>query len=177
MRAPPAPPSGVLPAAERLAAVASVLCLHPARQRDALDGWLAATEAVRVAGPDGLAANEAMVFRDGYGRACWRLHLLPDSDFLAWDQVSLALPSRPPPRWPSAARWWRRMRGWRAQVLRLRVVVDHEGRRILVAEAAQLSDVGARHARRIAAAHGARLIAAHACCCLARRDAALAPHS
>lgn len=80
-----------LPAPERLAAVATVLCVHPRRQRDVLAGWLAAREARRL----GDGASEALSFRDAAGRECWRLYLLADSDFLAWDDASAALAAAP----------------------------------------------------------------------------------
>ncbi|SDY73277.1 hypothetical protein SAMN04487939_105242 [Lysobacter sp. yr284] len=158
-----------LPAPERLAAVATVLCVHPRRQRDALDGWLAARSAQRL----GDAGGEALRFRDGGGRECWRLYLLPDSDFLAWDDVAAALPDAAGPIRPAVvpalARWWRRLRGARrAQALRLRVLRDADGHCVLLADPAALSPLGLAQARRIAAGEGARLDeCADACCCLA----------
>ncbi|QWP76632.1 Hemin transport protein [Lysobacter sp. K5869] len=158
---------GALPAPERLAAVATVLCLRPRRQRDALEGWRAAREARRL----GDGADEALSFRDAAGRECWRLYLLADSDFLAWDDAAASLacvPSRAS-AWAAAARWWRRLRGGsRAQALRLSVLRDEAGHCVLLAEAAALSSLGRAQARRIADAAGVRLDEdADACCCLA----------
>lgn len=155
-----------LPAPERLAAVATVLCVHPRRQRDVLDGWLAARSALRL----GDGAAEALVFRDGGGRECWRLYLLADSDFLAWDDAAAALAAAPAPAgpraWRAALRWLRG--GLRAQALRLSVLRDEAGHCVLLADAADLSPLGGAQARRIAAAAGARLDErGHACCCLA----------
>lgn len=159
-----------LPAPERLAAVATVLCVHPRRQRDALDGWLAARSAQRLGDGGG---GEALRFRDAGGRECWRLYLLPDSDFLAWDDVAAAMPDAAAAigaaAIPALARWWRRLRGGRrAQALRLRVLRDADGHCVLLADPAELSPLGLAQARRIAAGEGARLDeCADACCCLA----------
>ncbi|SFK39163.1 hypothetical protein [Lysobacter sp. cf310] len=164
-----------MPAPERLAAVATVLCLYPRRQRDALAGWLASVSAQRCIGEGVAAAREAIVFRDARGRACWRLHLLPDSDFLAWDLAVAGLPAADAER--SRGRLARALRGWlgggwSAQTLRLQLARDEAGRRILVADAAEPSALGLEHARRIAAAEGARLrTGPDTCCCMARRAA------
>lgn len=155
-----------LPMPERLAAVATVLCVYPRRQRDVLDGWLAARSAQRL----GDGAAEALAFRDGAGRECWRLYLLADSDFLAWDDAAATLAAAPAPAGP---RVWRAMVRWlrgglRAQALRLSVLRDEAGHCVLLADAAALSPLGLVQARRIANAAGARLDErGHACCCLA----------
>lgn len=173
----PAMPSGRagLPAPERLAAVATVLCVYPKRHRDALDGWLAASRAERVSRRDGEDVCEAVLFRDAAGRACWRLYLLPDSDFLAWDDAVADLPAHRGAdarggMWASLRRrWLRRLRGrWCAQVLRLQVLRDDAGHCVLLADSAGLSALGHAHARRIAAGEGAHLSAqTHVCCCMA----------
>lgn len=168
----PAGARAALPAPERLAAVATVLCVHPRRQRDALDGWLAARSAQRL----GDGAGEALRFCDADGRECWRLYLLADSDFLAWDDAAEPLSAAPATGagvFAAAARWLHRLRGRRAQALRLSVLYDEAGHCVLLAEAAALSPLGSVQARRIAAAAGARLDErAHACCCLASSDGA-----
>ncbi|MGH8082996.1 MAG: Hemin transport protein [Lysobacter sp.] len=164
-----------LPAPERLAAVATVLCVYPKRHRDALDGWLAADRAERVVRQDGDSTCEALWFRDAAGRACWRLYLLPDSDFLAWDDAAADLPAHRGREarvgvWANLRRrWLRRLSGrWCAQVLRLQVLRDDAGHCVLLADGAELSPLGHAHARRIAAGEGARLNAqAHVCCCMA----------
>lgn len=167
--------AAALPAPQRLAAVATVLCLYPPRHRDALDGWLLAQRAERLLRRDGADRREAMLFRDRAGRACWCLYLLPDSDFLAWDDATAALPACRGGEARSGAwarlrrRWSRRLRGpWQARILRLQVLADEAGRCILLADRAEPSALGLAHAQRIAAAEGARLHAqADACCCLA----------
>lgn len=170
-----------LPAPERLAAVATVLCVYPRRQRDALAGWLAARDARRLdeGGYDG-GACEALSFRDAAGRECWRLYLLADSDFLAWDDAAAALSPVPAHAgaWAAAARWLRRLRGgWRAQALRLSVLRDEAGHCVLLADAAALSPLGLTQARRMAAAAGARLDErAHSCCCLTSASAPAIRH-
>jgi hypothetical protein len=164
-----------LPSPERLAAVATVLCVHPRRHRDALDGWLAACSAERVSRQDGDSACEALLFRDAAGRVCWRLYLLPDSDFLAWDDAAAELPAHRGGEARSGLwarlrrRWLRRLRGrWQAQVLRLQVLRDDAGHCVLLADGAELSALGHARAQRIAAGEGARLQArADVCCCMA----------
>lgn len=164
-----------LPAPERLAAVATVLCAYPRRHRDALDGWLQAASVERMTRIDGESSCEALLFRDAAGRACWRLYLLPDSDFLAWDDAAAKLPTY---RGADARggvwaglrrRWLRRLGGrWCAEILRLHVLRDEAGHCILLADSAELSSLGQAHARRIAAGEGARLaIGTHVCCCMA----------
>ena len=148
-----------LPAPERLAAVATVLCVYPSRHRDALDGWLQAHSAERLVHHDGEASCEALLFRNGAGRACWRLYLLPDSDFLAWDRLVSAFPARPEPSNEGgvAERLWRRVatrlggEPWRMCALRLHAG-DGQG---LAASVASLSALGATAARRIARVEGA----------------------
>lgn len=180
MRAPSAIDSATpaprgLPAPERLAAVATVLCVYPKRHRDALDGWLAAHSAERVSRQDGENVCEALLFRDASGRACWRLYLLPDSDFLAWDDAAADLPAHHGAEARGGAwanlrrRWLRRLRGrWCAQVLRLQVLRDDSGHCVLLADSAELSELGHARAKRIAAGEGVRLSAqAHVCCCMA----------
>jgi hypothetical protein len=171
--------AGTLPAPERLAAVATVLCLYPRRHRDALAGWMGSVGAQRCVGEDAQAGRESILFRDAQGRACWRLYLLPDSDFLAWDLAVGALPQhrheRAGGRFVRACRGLRRRLGggWNAQVLRLQLAHDAAGRRILVADSATPSALGLEHARRIAAAEGALLrTGPDTCCCMARRAAA-----
>jgi len=185
MRA-PSPSAGsevsaaALPAPERLAAVATVLCMYPPRHRDALDGWLHAQRAECLLRRDGADRCEALLFRDRAGRACWCLYLLPDSDFLAWDDAIAALPAcrggeaRSDVWARLQRRWRRRLRGrWQAQILRLQVLADEVGHCILLADRAEPSPLGLAHAQRLAAAEGARLHAqADACCCLASRQAA-----
>ena len=170
-----------LPAPERLAAVATVLCLYPNRQRDALAGWSNSASAQRLFGEGADAAHEGLLFRDAQGRACWRLYLLPDSDFLAWD---LAVGHLPAAARRGDADGWARLHGrirrwlhggWTAQALRLQLTCDEAGRRILVADGAALSPLGREHARRIAASERAPLrTTPDTCCCMARRAAAQA---
>lgn len=171
--------AGTLPTPECLAAVATVLCLYPRRHRDALAGWLRSIGAQRCVGEGAQAGRESILFRDAQGRACWRLYLLPDSDFLAWDLAVGALPQRRHERaggrFVRACRSLRRRLGggWNAQALCLQLAHDAAGRRILVADSATPSALGLEHARRIAAAEGALLrTEPDTCCCMARRAAA-----
>ena len=163
MRAPSSianpPERAGLPAPERLAAVATVLCVYPPRHRDALDGWLQAVSAERMTRLDGESSCEALMFRNAAGRICWRLYLLPDSDFLAWDRLVSAFPARPEPANDGgvAERLWRRLatrlggEPWRMCALRLHA----RNGQALAASVASLSVLGATAARRIARVEGA----------------------
>ena len=113
--------SDAFPAATQLAALGPVLCLYRTQQGSELAGW---QQAVRVevhtgVGSDGL--DERLLFFDAQGRCCWRLCLLPDSDFVAWDRLAASLPAgRDADAGGLADRLWRRLAGrllggqWRA---------------------------------------------------------------
>lgn len=181
--------AAALPSPERLAAVATVLCVYPARHRGLLDGWLDAAQAQRLLLRDdsGRAHEgpgfEGLGFATSAGRSCWRLYLLPDSDFLAWDDLTADwLPAAAPAPSSRLRRLWaslpgagalrrltHRLRGgWNAEVIRLHVLHDEAGHCILVADTATPSALGFAHAQRIAQAEGAALrTAPHACCCMA----------
>jgi len=104
--------SDAFPAATQLAALGPVLCLYRTQQGSELAGW---QQAVRVevhtgVGSDGL--DERLLFFDAQGRCCWRLCLLPDSDFVAWDRLAASLPAgRDADAGGLADRLWRRLAG------------------------------------------------------------------
>src|SRR5690606_13289891 len=81
------------PAPLQLAALGPVLCLHRADGSE-LAGWQQAVKVHACHGVDSEGVHESLCFSDAQGRCAWRLYLLPDSDFLAWDRLLAALPSR-----------------------------------------------------------------------------------
>jgi len=149
---------GQLPSPEQLAALGTVLCLYRPESSE-LGGWKHAVSAHACQGMDSEGIRESLCFGDARGRCCWRLYLLPDSDFLAWDRLVSAFPARPEPANDGgvAERLWRRLatrlgsEPWRMCALRL-----HAGdARGLAASVASLSALGATTARRIARVEGA----------------------
>nr|WP_295375048.1 Hemin transport protein [Pseudoxanthomonas sp.] len=164
-----------LPRPQQLAALGAVLCLYRAEQGGELAGWELASDVQVRAGLDSDGLRESLQFVDAGGRCCWRLFLLPDSDFLAWDRLLS--------RWPQEAgmgapagvgeRLWRRLAGrlrgeqWRAAVLRLHELPGGEGRPVLAASLARLSSLGAATARAIARGEGVDYeTLSDECCCL-----------
>lgn len=156
--------SGAFPAAVQLAALGPVLCLYRAQQGSELAGW---QQAVRVeahtgVGSDGL--DERLLFFDAQGRCCWRLCLLPDSDFVAWDRLAASLPVGLGADADGLAdRLWRRLAGrllggqWRACALHLHAVPQPASMPVLAASLPLMSALGAATAQRIAQAEGADL--------------------
>lgn len=143
---------GVLPAPRELAALGTVLCLYRPDSSE-LGGWKHAVSAHACQGMDSEGIRESLCFIDARGRCCWRLYLLPDSDFLAWDRLVSAFPARAEPSTDAsvAERLWRRLalrlgnEPWRMCALQL-----HVGERgALAASLASLSALGLTAARRI----------------------------
>jgi hypothetical protein len=164
---PPATRSASLPRPRQLAALGAVLCLSRAQSGSELAGWAQAVRAEVSSDGDSDGLRESLVFLDRDGRCCWRLYLLPDSDFLAWEQLAADLPLRPLGTSAGAAEllWLRlanRLRGerWHASALRLHALpggpgFSHDGDAALAASLAVLSTQGLLAARRIARAEGA----------------------
>lgn len=152
-----------LPRAQQLAALGTVLCLYRHQDGGELCGWARAVRVESRAGVDSDGLRESLAFFDHEGRCCWRLYLLPDSDFVAWDRLLALLPSREEAAAASGVgeRLWRRLAGrllggqWQACVLRLHVVPAEVGRPVLAASPATVSPLGAATAQRIARAEGA----------------------
>ena len=142
------------PAARQLAALGTVLCLYRADSNE-LAGWQDAVAAHACQGLDSEGVRESLCFTDARGRCCWRLYLLPDSDFLAWDRLVSAFPARPEPVNDAgvAERLWRRLAGslggqrWRMCAVQLHAVDQGSG---LAVSLAPLSSLGCATARRIA---------------------------
>lgn len=156
-----APPCGATApvSPQRLAALGVVLCLYRARTAE-LDGW---RRAVRVEARTALHAgglDESLQFLDRGGRCCWRLFLLPDSDFLAWDALAATLPPAAPAGGGVAERLWRRFAcgvsgaAWHCSALRLAVASGDGAGGRLTASLATLSTLGAEVAQRIARSEG-----------------------
>ncbi|MEF3082760.1 Hemin transport protein [Luteimonas sp. SMYT11W] len=179
----------VVPTPSQLAALGTVLCLHRPGAARELGGWSSARRAEAHAGLDLDGMHESLRFFDADDACCWQLHLLPDSDFLAWERLAGNLP-----RCSDVApggigeRLWRglaqrirglaqRIRGgaWEASVLRFQAVPAalEEGGPMLVASLGTLSPLGIDCARRIARGNGiAPSSSLDDCCC--RRAAAAA---
>jgi hypothetical protein len=154
-----------LPRAQQLAALGTVLCLYRPQDGSELSGWARAVRAESRVGVDSDGLRESLAFFDHQGRFCWRLYLLPDSDFVAWDGLLALLPSREEADVGAGLgeRLWRRLAGrllgdqWQACLLRLHVVPVEIGRPVLAASLATVSPLGAATARHIARAEGAEL--------------------
>ncbi len=167
----PMPP--LLPQPRQLADLGTVLCLYRPQDGGELGGWLQAVRAEASTGVDSDGLHESLSFFDAQGRCCWRLYLLPDSDFLAWDTLAAQLPSRHDAASNGIAeRLWRRLAGrlgggqWRICALRLHALPATASGRALASSLAQVSALGIGAARRIARAEGADgEVRADDCCC------------
>jgi hypothetical protein len=85
--------SAPLPRPAQLAALGTVLCLYRAQLGAELMGWNHALRVGAQLGVDSDGLLESLCFYDRQERCCWRLYLLPDSDFVAWDALLSALPA------------------------------------------------------------------------------------
>jgi hypothetical protein len=175
-----------LPTTAQLAALGAVLCLHRARAADPVAGWSRAWRMQVHHAVDGDGLQESLQAFDADGACDWQLHLLPDSDFLAWERLTAGLPGVSHDLDDAHAgvgeRLWqalaRRLRGdaWRASVVRFEPSpgAHMDARHAYpAARLASISATGADAVRRITRAHGidaARVI--DDCCC--QRAAALA---
>ena len=176
---------GTLPDPRRLAALGTVLCLYRVQSGSELAGWSQAARAVCHSWVDSDGLSESVLFYDHDGACCWRLCLLPDTDFLAWEQLVADLPrsGKPEPGSELAERLWRqvarRLRGpaWRANVVRLHALTagpGFTGHSLLAASLPRLSACGAEVARRVVRDEGIECDALiDECCC--RRAANRSP--
>lgn len=149
---------------EALAALGPLLCLYRAVEPNALSGWTWAESVRALVSVESGGPREALAFFDADQRTCWQLHRLPDSDYLAWEQVVQCLDrqtSVAPPRlsWrmPVLSPIQRAIGSplWRACALRLHAVPGLRSRFRLAAGDVALSDAGQRAAVAIAKAEGA----------------------
>jgi hypothetical protein len=123
---------------------------------------VAAHTAVTPQGP-----REWLCFRDGAGEALGKLFLLPDTDYLAWDEMAaasrLAPPSPVPQRWHAHGAFLRGALarlggGWRARLLTFDVKRLPWLRTLGARPPLRISLLGLELARAIARAEGAELI-------------------
>jgi hypothetical protein len=165
------PQAHALPTPEALAALGTVLCVYRSRCGDGqggeLGGWQQAMRAEAWCGIDSDGWQECLQFRDRDGACCWRLYLLPDSDFLAWDRLQQALPRVDAPHAGCrddgiAGRLWRRVslhlggERWRLSALRLHALASSHGApaTTLAASLAPVSPLGAGMLQRVARLEG-----------------------
>lgn len=177
-----------LPHPHELAALGVVLCLYRVHAGSELDGW---SQAVRVNSDSALDSDglcESLQFFDRDGQCCWRLYLLPDTDFLAWERLLSGLPTQCQPAGLGIReRLWRRVARhlggpvWRANVLRFHAPPagpGFAGQSLLAASLPRLSTCGADVGRRIVRREGiddAGLI--DDCCCRLTADRAAMVHA
>lgn len=154
-------PAPALPEPRQLAALGAVLCLSRARLGHPLAGWTPAVCAEVVCNCDSDGLRESISFLDRDGRCCWRIYLLPDSDFLAWEELSSRLPVRADRGHTGIAerllsRLANRLNGghWQASTLRLHALPCGTNGTALAASLAPLSELGFAIARRIARDEG-----------------------
>lgn len=162
-----------LPSADQLAALGAVLCVYRIRYGGELGGWAQAASAEMRCGIDSDGWHECVQFRDRAGECCWRLYLLPDSDFLAWEQIQSRLPmieSWRPPTGTVASRLWQRLSTrvdgdcWQSSVVRLHAL--HHPRPSLAASLAPVSQLGAEMVQRVARIEGLNVLKpVDDCCC------------
>jgi hypothetical protein len=154
-------PQAALPSAAELAALGTVLCVYTRRHGGELGGWAQAASAEVRCGIDSDGWHECLQFRDGSGNCCWRLYLLPDSDFLAWERIQQRLPAAETWQAPDeavASRLWRRLstrvggEAWQTSIVRLHAL--RHPRPFLAASSAPLSRLGAEMLLRVARIEG-----------------------
>lgn len=159
-----------LPSAAELAALGTVLCVYTRRYGGELGGWTQAVSAELCCGIDSDGWHECLQFRDRTGACCWRLYLLPESDFLAWDCLQSRLPAADvrqllatPCTDGVANRLWRRLSArvdaeqWQSSVVRLHAL--RHPRHVLAASPATVSPLGAEMLLRVARIEGLEAIA------------------
>lgn len=166
--------SDALPQPRQLAALGTVLCLYRPQQGSELAGWNQAVRAQIQVGVESDGLRESLLFFDRDDNCCWRLCLLPDSDFLAWDQLGTQLPSihatGNTARGVGERLWQRlarRLTGeqWRACPVRLHAMPQAAASPVLAASLTPVSVLGAATTREIVRAEGAELAAWDDCCC------------
>ena len=149
---------GGLPEASQLAALGVVLCLHRGGTA-LLDGWHRAATS-RPCPTDDASAHEHWCFHDEQHQLCWQLHLLPETDFLAWDLLKAAFPAargteRVERSFPRSLAWLSRCGlrpRWQMRAVRFHLVGD--GGQLVFTEAST-TRVSARWGHVIARHHGA----------------------
>lgn len=152
-----------LPVPAQLAALGCVLCLYPRTAGGPLQGWQQACQVRQHCALDSDGLDEALLFFDAHDHCCWRLQLLPDADFVAWDRLCSGLAACPQrDALPGACeRWRRRMcarllgQRWMGNLLRFHAIADADsGRPALAASLGSASPLGMQLATRVMRAHG-----------------------
>jgi hypothetical protein len=138
---------------EALGALGPLLCLHAPGDPHLLTGWRRARALRAQVRLDSDGPHEALHFLDEDGADCWRLYLLPDSDFHAWERLLATLPVQIDGA-VAGRRFWRGKRSalphWQACALRLHAVPYPGGGVQLAAADVELSPLGRACAQRIA---------------------------
>jgi hypothetical protein len=174
-----APATSRLPTPDQLARLGVVLCLYRRQPGGELSGWSQSVRAEASAGVDSEGLRESLLFYDRDGQCCWRLYLLPDSDFLAWERLQETLPIQREvaPIASVGDRLLRRLTGrvrggpWQASILRLHALPNGPGfslshDTVLAASLGAVSALSAAMARRIAQDESADAEAlSDDCCC------------
>ncbi len=143
---------------QALAQLGPVLCVYPAVDDNPLRGWQLASRSAYCAGIDSDGPRESLLFFDATGGPCWQLCLLPETDFLRWEQLIAAMPARTdwlPHRGLRIAPKQAVARGigsplWRACPLQLHAVTTGASGQRLAAACASLSPAGVREVARLA---------------------------
>lgn len=151
---------------ELLASLGPLLCLHRVSDAHVLSGYSAARSVHACVTLDSEGPCEALLFFDASRRPCWRLYLLPDSDYLAWERAVACLARTTgretgrPVFGSGLAPVRRLLRNplWHACPLRLHAVSATISRRRLAASEVTLSEAGWQAAQRIARSEGADTI-------------------
>ncbi len=152
---------------ESLARLGPVLCLYRASETHVLSGLAWATRVQPVIRIDSDGPCESLRFLDAALRPCWQLCLLPDSDFLAWDDAvsNLGAPISAQPMAIAHRRGGAAIELavgnplWRACALQLHVVSMSNAPGRLATAPVALSQAGERAAERIARAAGTDFVA------------------
>ena len=156
--APAVPMAGCTPSA--LSTLGPVLCLHAATDPHLLTGWSRAAGVAASVFLDSDGPGESLHFYDIAGAECWRLQMLPDSDFHAWEKLLACLPVKTDIGLQSAraVRAWPRCAQprWRACALQLHALPRHRGKMRLAATDVSLSALGAQCLDRVMRRCGTR---------------------
>ena len=135
---------------------------HPALVAFARCSAISAHSAVTPQGP-----REWLCLRDGDGEAQAKMFLLPDTDYLAWDEMTassaLEAPTAPAQRWHAHSAFLRSAlarfgAGWRARLLTFDLKRQPWLRTLGACPPLKISLLGLELARNIARAEGAELV-------------------
>lgn len=148
---------------ELLAALGPLLCLYRADDPHALCGWSGAKSVQACIKINSDGPRETLAFFDEARRACWQLYLLPDSDYLSWDQVLACVDCRLD---TTQSSWLKKIDAmpvsrvvgnpiWRACALRFYAVPDTNNDCCLALAEVSLSSAGRKAAEAIAKSEGA----------------------